>query len=80
MLIDVFKEMINHLEDHCTVDDINETRAYLNNKIVKAKNRTADDLNLSNIEEIGEFISVTSPSSKKKKITEQILLIFLLII
>ena len=30
MLIDVFKEMTNHLEGHCTVDDINEIRAYLN--------------------------------------------------
>ena len=37
MLIDVLKEMTNHLEGHCTVDDINEIRAYLNNKIVKAK-------------------------------------------
>ena len=37
MLIDVFKEMNNHVEGHCTVDDINEIRAYLNNKIVEAK-------------------------------------------
>ena len=37
MLIDVFKEMTNHLEGHCTVDDINEIRAHLNNKIVEAK-------------------------------------------
>ena len=34
MLIDVFKEMTNYLEGYCTVDDINEMRAYLNNKIV----------------------------------------------
>ena len=26
MLIDVFKEMTNHLQCHCTVDDINEIR------------------------------------------------------
>ena len=37
MLIDVFKEMTNHLERRCTVDAINEIRAYLNNKIVEAK-------------------------------------------
>ena len=37
MLIDVVKEMTNHLEGHCTVDDINEIRAYLNIKIVEAK-------------------------------------------
>ena len=67
MLIDVFKEMTNHLEGHCTVDDINEIREYLNNKIVKAKKRAADKLNLSNIEGTGEFISVTLPSSKKNK-------------
>ena len=37
MLIDVFKEMTNHLEGHCAVDAIYEIRAYLNNKIVKTK-------------------------------------------
>ena len=37
MLIDIFKEMTNHVEGHCTVDDINEIRAYLNNKIVEEK-------------------------------------------
>ena len=37
MLIDLFKEMTNHLEDHCTMDDMNEIRTYLNNKIVKKK-------------------------------------------
>ena len=67
MLIDVFKEMTNHLEGHCTVDDINEIRAYLNNKIVEAKKRAVDNLKLSNIEGTGEFISLTLPSSKKKK-------------
>ena len=30
-----------------------------------------DNLNLSSIEEIGKFISVTLPSSRKKKNTEQ---------
>ena len=37
MLIDIFKEMTNCLEVHCTVDGINKTRAYLNNKIFEAK-------------------------------------------
>ena len=62
MLIDVFKDMANHLECHCTVDDINEIRAYLNNKLSKQKKRAADKMNLSSIEGIGEFISVTLPS------------------
>ena len=35
ILIDI--EMNNHLEGHCTMDDINEIRGYLNNKIVEAK-------------------------------------------
>ena len=67
MLFDIFKEKTNHLEGHCTVDDINEIRAYLNNKIAKAKKKAADKLKLSNIEDKSEFISVTLPSSKKKK-------------
>ena len=37
LLIDIFKEMTNHLEGYCTMNDINEIRAYLNNKIVKVK-------------------------------------------
>ena len=45
MLIDVFKEMTNHLEGHCTMDDKDEIREYLNNKIGEAKKRIADNLN-----------------------------------
>ena len=67
MLIEIFKEMTNHLEGHYIVDDINEVRAYLNYKNVEAKIRAEDNLNLSNIEEKGEFNSFTLPSSKKKK-------------
>ena len=37
MLIEVFREMTNYLEGHCIVDDRNEIREYLNNKIVEAK-------------------------------------------
>ena len=33
-LIDVFKQMTNYLENHCIAYNINEIRAYLNNKIV----------------------------------------------
>ena len=81
MAIDVFKEMTHHLEGHCTVDDINEIRAYLNNKIVEEKKRAANKLNLSATEETGEFISVTLPSSKKiKNSPYKTLLIFLMII
>ena len=71
MLIDVLKEITNYLEGRCTVNEINEIRAYLNHKIAEAKKRAADNLNLSSIEETGEFISVTLPSSKKKKLTAQ---------
>ena len=67
MLIDIFKEMINHLEVHCTMDDINKIRRYLNDKIIKVKKRAANNLNLSSIEGTDEFISVTLPSFKKKK-------------
>ena len=56
MLIDVVKEMTNHSESHYTEDDINEIRVYLNIKIVEAKKRSAENLNLSNIEGSGEFI------------------------
>ena len=51
--------MTNHLEGHCTVNDVNQIRAYLNNKIIEAKKKAADNLKLSNIEGSGEFISVT---------------------
>ena len=71
MLIDVFKEMTNHLEGHCTVIDINEIRACLNDNIVKTKKRAADELNQSNIEGTGEFISDIFPSTKKLKPTAQ---------
>ena len=59
MLIDVFKKMTNHVEVHCTMDNLNEIRADLNNTIVEAKKRVADTLTLSNIEGTGKFISVT---------------------
>ena len=41
MLIDVLKEMGNHLEGHCTMDDINDVRAFLNHKIVEAKKKSS---------------------------------------
>ena len=67
MLIDIFKEMTSHLEDHCIMDDMSEIRVYVSYKIGEAKKRAADNLNLSNIEGTGEFVSVTLPSSKKEK-------------
>ena len=71
MLIDFFNDISNHLNGHCAVDDINKIRAHLNHKIVEAKKRAANNLKLSNISEMGEFISVTLPSFKKKKSTTQ---------
>ena len=62
MFIDVFKKMTNQLEGHCTVDDINEIMADLNNKLVEEKKPAADNLKLSNIEGTGKFISVNLPS------------------
>ena len=67
MLIDVFKELTNHLEGHSTHEHINELRSYLSNQIVEAKKRAADSLKLSNIEDKSEFILVTLSSSKKRK-------------
>ena len=72
MLIDVFKDMIELLEGHCTVDDINEIRAYLNNKIIKAQKRAVDKLKLPIIKGTGEFISVPLPSLKKKLTAQSI--------
>ena len=38
MLIDIFKEMTNHLEGHYTMDDINKIRAYISiTKLSKQK-------------------------------------------
>ena len=67
MRIDIFKEKINHLEGYCTMDDINEIRVYRNYKIIEAKKRATDNLNISSIEERGEFISMTLLFSKIKK-------------
>ena len=52
MLIDVFKEVTNRLEGHCTVDDTNEIRAYVK-KNCRSKKRAADNLKLLPYAEIG---------------------------
>ena len=57
---------------------INEIRIYLNDKIVEATKREADNSNLSSIQGTCEFISVTLPSSKKKKLTAQSIINFLI--
>ena len=46
MLIDIFifKEITSHVEGLCTIDDINEIRGCLNNKIVEAIKKAADKL------------------------------------
>ena len=72
--------MTNHLEGLCTVDEINEKMAYLNNKIVEAKKRASDKLKSSNVEGTGEFISVTLPTSKNKNPRHKVLLMFLIIL
>ena len=40
MLIDAFRDMTNHLEGHCTIEEINEIRLYLTNKVTKCKKNT----------------------------------------
>ena len=35
MLIDAYREMTSHLEGHCTVEEINEIRLYLTNKVIE---------------------------------------------
>ena len=40
MLIDAFKEMISHLEGHCTIEEINEIRLYSTNKVTQYKKST----------------------------------------
>ena len=65
MLIDIFKMMKNHIKDHCTMD-INKSCEYLTKKLLKKK-RAVNKLNIFNGEEIGNIISVTLPSSRKKE-------------
>ena len=48
LLIDKFKEMTNHVEDHCCLEDIMEVREFFTKKIRKSKNKAASILLDSN--------------------------------
>ena len=66
LLIDTFKEMTYHVEDHCCLEDIMEVREFFTKKIIESKNKTASVLTDSN-DNHSEYASVTSPSLKKRK-------------
>ena len=66
LLIDTFKEMTNHMEDHCDLEDIMEVRKFFNKKILESKNKAVSVLTDSNNDD-SEYLSVTLPSSKKRK-------------
>ena len=67
MLIDTFKEMTNHMEDHCCLEDIMEVREFFTKKIIESKNKAASVLTDSNNDD-SKYVSVALPSSKKRKI------------
>ena len=66
MLIDKFKEITNHMEDHCCLEDIMEIRKFFTKKIMESKNKAASILKVSNNND-SKYVSVTLPSSKKRK-------------
>ena len=66
MLNDSFKEMTNHMEDHYCLEDIIEVKEFFTKKIVESKNKAASVLLDSNNDD-SEYVSVTLPSSKKRK-------------
>ena len=41
LLIDIFKEMTYHMEDHCCLEDIMEVRGFFTKKIIQSKNKAA---------------------------------------
>ena len=58
--------MINHIEDHCCLEDIMEVREIFTKKILESKNKAASVLLDSNNDD-SKYVSVTLPSSKKRK-------------
>ena len=80
MLIDVFKEITNHLEGHCTVDDINEIKAYLNNKIVKAKTKQQIISSYTTLKEKVNLIQLPYLLKKNKNSQLKALLMFIIVI
>ena len=43
LLIDTFKEVTNHMEDHCCLEDIMEVRDFFTKKILESKNKAASE-------------------------------------
>ena len=66
LLINTFKEMTNHMEDHCCLEDVMELREFFTKKILESKNKAASVLTDSNNDD-SKYISVTLPSFKKRK-------------
>ena len=66
LLIDTSKEITNHTEDHCCLEDVMEVRKFFTKKFIESKNKAASVLTDSNNDD-SEYISVTLPSSKKRK-------------
>ena len=58
--------MTNHMENHCCLEYIMEVRELSTKKIIESKNKTASVLTDSNNDD-SEYVSVTLPSSKKRK-------------
>ena len=44
LLIDIFKEMTDHMDDHCCLEDIMEVREFYTKKIIESKNKAASVL------------------------------------
>ena len=66
LLIDTFKEMTNHMEDHCCLENIMKVREFFTKKILESKNKAVSIL-LDSSNDDSEYVSVTLPSSKKRK-------------
>ena len=66
LLVDAFKEMTNHMEGHCSLEDITRVRDFFTDMTIESKNKAASLLNYTD-ENGSEYVSVTLPSSKKRK-------------
>ena len=75
MLIDAFKEMTSHLEGHRTIEEINEIRLYFTNKATECKKKAREALKEIPNKDKHLIISMALPSSKKKHVWNETLLI-----
>ena len=66
MLVDAFKELTNHMEGHCSLEDITRVRDFFTDMTVESKNKAASSLKCTKDND-SEYVSVTLPSSKKRK-------------